>query len=113
VILLFSRLVEQPGFLSARRLHASYKEKRMAPRQMKMPEKTEAEPEEKFSQRKRLVEVGRFVLQVDRQTKGSYPTADAAHAAGLAIKNDFPLLHVTVYDSVEHAGTTIAVSAAS
>ena len=61
----------------------------MAPRQMKMPEKTEAEPEEKFSQRKRLVEVGRFVLQVDRQTKGSYPTADAAHAAGLAIKNDF------------------------
>lgn len=85
----------------------------MAPRQMKMPEKTEAEPEEKFSQRKRLVEVGRFVLQVDRQTKGSYPTADAAHAAGLAIKNDFPLLHVTVYDSVEHAGTTITVSAAS
>ena len=30
----------------------------MAPRQMKMPEKTEAEPEEKFSQRKRLVRWG-------------------------------------------------------
>jgi hypothetical protein len=28
-------------------------ETRMAPRQMKMPEKTEAEPEEHFSQRKR------------------------------------------------------------
>jgi hypothetical protein len=85
----------------------------MAPRQMKMPEKTEFEPEEKISQRKRPAEVGRFVLQVDRQTKGSYPTSETAFAAGLAIKNDFPLLHVTVYDSVERARTTIAVSATS
>ena len=82
----------------------------MAPRQMKMPEKTETEHEEKFSQRKRP-EAERFILQVDRQTKGSYATAEAAHAAGLAIKNDFPLLHVTVYDSVEHARATIGVSA--
>lgn len=84
----------------------------MAPRQMKMPEKTEFEPEERFSQRKRP-ELGRFLLQVDRQTKGSYPTAETAHVAGLAIKNDYPLLHVTVYDSVELAHTTIAVSATS
>jgi hypothetical protein len=82
----------------------------MVQRKMKMPETAELEPEEKLSQRKRP-EVGRFVLQVDRQTKGSYATAEAAHAAGLAIKNDFPLLHVTVYDSVEGARTTIAVSA--
>ena len=82
----------------------------MGPRQMKMPEKTETEREEKFSQRKRP-EPERFVLQVDRQTKGSYPTAETAHAAGLAIKTDFPLLHVTVYDSVERARTTIGVSA--
>ena len=81
----------------------------MAPRQMRMPEKTETEREEKFSQRKRP-EPERFV-QVDRQTKGSYPTAETAHAAGLAIKTDFPLLHVTVYDSVERARTTIGVSA--
>ena len=81
----------------------------MAPRQMKMPEKTETEREEKFSQRKRP-EPERFV-QVDRQTKGSYPTAETAHAAGLAIKTDFPLLHVTVYDSVERARTTIGVLA--
>ena len=47
----------------------------MAPRQVKMPEKTEFEPEEKVSQRKRPTEVGRFVLQVDRQARGSYPTA--------------------------------------
>ena len=47
----------------------------MASRQMKMPEKTETEYEEKFSQRKRP-EADRFVLQVDRQTKGSYATAE-------------------------------------
>jgi hypothetical protein len=47
----------------------------MAPRQMKMPEKAEAEPEEHFSQRKRP-ESGRYLLQVDRQTKGSYQTAE-------------------------------------
>ena len=82
----------------------------MAPRQMKMPEKTEIELAERFSQRKRP-EAERFVLQVDRQAKGSYPTAEIAFAAGLAIKNDFPLLHVTVYDSVERARTTIAATA--
>jgi hypothetical protein len=85
---------------------------RMAPRQMKMPKKIESETEEHLSQRQRP-EVGRFVLQVDRQTKGTYQTAETAHAAGLAIKNDYPLLHVTVYDSVERAGMTIAVPAAS
>jgi hypothetical protein len=84
----------------------------MAQRKMKMSEKNEFEPMKTFSQRKRP-EVGRFVLQVDRQTKGSYPTSETAFAAGLAIKNDFPLLHVTVYDSVERARTTIAVSATS
>jgi len=81
----------------------------MAPRQIKKLEKIEFEPEERVSQRKQP-EVGRFVLQVDRQTKSSHPTAETAHAAGLAIKNNYPLLHVTVYDSVEHARTTIAVS---
>jgi hypothetical protein len=80
----------------------------MAPRRMKMPERTESE--ENFSQRKRP-DVERFVLQVDRQTKGSYPTAEIAFAAGLAIKNGFPLLHVTIYDSIERARTTIAASA--
>jgi hypothetical protein len=84
----------------------------MAPRQMKMPEKIELEPEETFSQSKRP-DIGRFVLQVDRQIKGSYPTAATAHAVGLVIKNNFPLLHVTVYDSVEFVHTTIAAAATS
>jgi hypothetical protein len=89
----------------------------MAPRQIKMPEKklpeqTESDPEERLSQRKRP-ELGRYLLQVDRQTKGSYQTAEAAESAGLAIKKDYPILHVTVYDSVESASTTVALAASS
>ncbi len=82
----------------------------MAPRQMKMPEKAEAEPEEHFSQRKRP-ESGRYLLQVDRQTKGSYQTAESATSAGLAIKKEYPILHVTVYDTVDFASTLLAVPA--
>ena len=82
----------------------------MAPRQMKMPEKkteAEPEPEEHFSQRKRP-ELGRYLLQVDRQTKGSYPTAETAKLAGLTIKKNYPILHVTVYDSIECSSTVLA-----
>lgn len=84
----------------------------MATRQMKMPEKIEAEPEENFSQRKRP-EFGRYLLQVDRQTKSSHQTAETATLAGLAIKKNFPVLHVTVYDSVECASTVLAAPATS
>jgi len=40
----------------------------------------------------------RFRLQVDRQTKISFVTYEAAEAAGLAIKKDYPILQVAVYD---------------
>ena len=82
----------------------------MASRQIKMPEKAEAEPAEHFSQRKRP-ELGRYLLQVDRQTKGSYQTAETAASAGLAIKKDYPILHVTVYDSVDCASTIVEPAA--
>ena len=79
----------------------------MAPRQMKMPEKkAEAEPEEHFSQRERP-ELGRHLLQVDRQTKRSYQTAESAESPGLAIKKEYPILHVTVYDSVDFASKVL------
>jgi hypothetical protein len=84
----------------------------MAPRQMKMPEKIESQPDDHFLQRKRP-ELGRYLLQVDRQTKSSYPTAETAESAGLAIKKDYPVLHVTIYDSVECATTVLAPPAAS
>src|SRR6516162_5175979 len=56
--------------------------------------------QELLTQRKRP-DSGRFRLQVDRQTKGSYATYEAAEAAGMAIKKDYPMLQVAVYDSVE------------
>jgi hypothetical protein len=78
----------------------------MASRQMKMPEKTESEPEEPSSQRKRP-ELGRYLLQVDRQTKASYQTVETAESAGLAVKKKYPILHVTIYDSVECISTAL------
>jgi hypothetical protein len=44
---------------------------------------------------------------VDRQTKESYTTYEAAEAAGLAIKKDHPILQVTVYDGVDGVTKTI------
>jgi hypothetical protein len=44
---------------------------------------------------------GRFRLRVDKQTKATYATLDAAEAAGLAIKKGYPIVHVAVYDHVE------------
>ena len=49
-----------------------------------------AAPQPRATQRKEPD--GRFRLQVDRQTKQSYPTLEAAETAGLAIKKSHPLL---------------------
>jgi hypothetical protein len=86
----------------------------MATRQIKMPAKnsSEHEVEEVFSQEKRP-ERGRFLLQVDRQTKGSYTTLDAAQAAALIIKKKFPIVKVSVYDSVDNTNTLVEAAAAT
>jgi hypothetical protein len=81
----------------------------MAPRVKGRLEAAESAPEnenEVVSQRKRA-EVGRFLLQVDRQTKGSYVTADAAETAGMVIKKSYPIVQVSVYDSVESVSTPV------
>jgi hypothetical protein len=64
--------------------------------------------QEQPSQRKRP-DIGQFRLQVDRQTKGSYLTLEAAEKAGLAIKQGHPLVQVTVYDSAASTNTIIEV----
>ena len=69
----------------------------------------EAAPEP-FGQRKRP-ETGQFCLQVDRQTKASYATYEAAEKAGLVIKKGHPILHVSVYDAVEGVNKVIELSA--
>lgn len=86
----------------------------MATRQIKMPVKdnSEEEIEEVPSQRKQP-ERGRFLLRVDRQTKGSYTTSEAAQAAALAIKKSYPIVQVSVYDSVDNSNTLVEVPAAS
>jgi hypothetical protein len=81
----------------------------MATRMIKLREGEEPAEEmgqEVLSQRKRP-EVGRFLLQVDRQTKGSYTTAEAAETAGRMIKESHPIVRVSVYDSVETANKII------
>jgi hypothetical protein len=77
----------------------------MAVRLNHRPEQDEpaAEP---FSQRKRAEE-GRFRLQVDRQTKRSFTTYEAAEEAGLAIKKSHPILQVAVYDGLESSNKII------
>lgn len=57
-------------------------------------------------------EQGRYRLQVDRQTKGSYPTREAAMDAGLAIKRAYPILHVAVFDAQEGQSELIALTPA-
>jgi hypothetical protein len=80
----------------------------MAARDVKLKAKTrEVTAPETFSQRKRPE--GRFLLQVDRQTKESYATTEAAEKAGLAIKTAHPIVQVAVYDSVEFVNKVIAL----
>lgn len=86
----------------------------MATRQMKMPIKDDSnkQTEEVFSQRKQP-ERGRFLLQVDRQTKGSYATAEAAQAAARVIKKSYPIVQVSVYDSIDNTNTLVEAPAES
>jgi formylglycine-generating enzyme required for sulfatase activity len=86
----------------------------MTSRQIKMPAKdgSEKDVDEAPSQRKRP-EAGRYLLQVDRQTKGSYQTPEAAQSAALVIKKGYPVVQVSVYDSVEYTDTLVEAPAAS
>ena len=59
------------------------------------------EPAEGTFRQRRRPESGRYLLQVDRQTKGSYPSAEAAENAASLIKKGHPVVRVTVYDSVD------------
>ncbi len=51
-----------------------------------------------MSKQKRVLESGRYWLQIDRQTKSSYDELEAAQAAGEQIKKKFPNIHVALYD---------------
>jgi hypothetical protein len=56
--------------------------------------------EERLGHRKRP-ETGRVLGQVDRQTKSSFPTYEAAEKVGMGIKQGHPTVQVVVYDALE------------
>jgi hypothetical protein len=82
---------------------------RMAQRtiQMREPRKDATDELMPPSQNKRP-EIGRFLLQVDRQTKQSFAELELAEAAGKAIKKSYPILAVSIYDSA--AGQNMQVT---
>jgi hypothetical protein len=71
------------------------KEKQVAPRQIKklVKYKSDKARDEMFSQQKRP-ESGQYLIQVDKQTKASYETAEAAHSAALEIKKGYPIVEL-------------------
>jgi hypothetical protein len=67
-------------------------------------------PEESAPQphgQQKVPEQGQFCLQVDRQTKASYATYEAAEAAALAIKKAHPIVRVAIFDTLERVSTVI------
>jgi hypothetical protein len=77
---------------------------------LERPEAEDPGPDGQSSQRKRP-ERGRFLLQIDRQTKASYDTEESAVAAGLAIKTRHPVVQVSVYDTVQTTNTLVTLPA--
>ena len=71
--------------------------------------KPEPEP---FGSQKRRAELGRYWLQVDRQTKRSFKTEEEAEAAGLAIKSKFSQVQVAIYDRDESLNRILELPAA-
>lgn len=73
---------------------------------MSMPKKEAAEPISIKAGQSRPA-LGRFRLQVDRQTKATYASIDEAEAAGNAIKKAYPIVQVSVYDAEQGAQTML------
>jgi hypothetical protein len=71
----------------------------------KVPARIETTPEA-VSQAKRPNK-GRYLLQVDRQTKESFATVEAAEEAGMKIKVAFPIVKVAVYDSIDFVNKSV------
>jgi hypothetical protein len=55
------------------------------------------------------LETERYLLQVDRQTKRSFKTPEAARSAAMEIKTRFPLLQVSIYDSASKSRTVVDI----
>jgi hypothetical protein len=69
------------------------------------PATPEEQEQQSLGQRKRPG--SRFCLQVDRQTKASYATYEAAEQAALVIKKRHPIVRVAIYDTIESVNKVI------
>jgi hypothetical protein len=79
----------------------------VAQRRIKMPVKAGKESAENAPCQRKQTEVGRYLLQVDRQTKGSFHTFEETRSAAVQIKTGFPILQVSIYDSVSKSYTLV------
>jgi hypothetical protein len=78
-------------------------------RELKMPAKNVANREKAEEDRleQSQPETGRYLLQIDRQSKRSFKTPEAARVAALEIKSRFPPLQVSIYDTVTGSRTVV------
>jgi hypothetical protein len=75
---------------------------RMSARKVAKPEQAEEE-----RPRRQQTDTERYLLQIDKQTKRSFKTPEDAQAMGLEIKARFPILQVSIYDSVSNSRTVV------
>jgi hypothetical protein len=80
-------------------------------RQFRMPIKKVANAEQTQEERpqQRQPDPERYLLQIDRQTKRSFKTPEAAQAMALEVKARFPILQVSIYDNVSKSRTLVDV----
>ena len=80
-------------------------------RQFRMPVKKVANAEQTEKEKERPLQwqadTERYLLQIDRQTKRSFKASEAAQAMALEIKARFPILQVSIYDSVSNSRTVV------
>ncbi len=74
---------------------------------MTMPKKDVEETEAVAATGQKRAALQRYWLQVDRQTKTSFASHDAAETAGAAIKKAHPIVQVTIYDAKDSAVTVL------
>ena len=76
------------------------------PTTITMPKKEGQEPDPpKVDQHRPTLR--RFRLQVDRQTKSSFDTMEEADKAGRAIKKQYPVVQVSIYDAEKSQQTML------
>jgi hypothetical protein len=80
-------------------------------RQFRMPVKKVANTEQTEKERplQWQADTERYLLQIDRQTKRSFKTPEAAQAMALEVKARFPILQVSIYDNVSKSRTLVDV----